>query len=139
VGLVRDPDSGDWRTIPEADEVIVAVQAQHDANLAEVFGFAPEILIRAFDALAAKTLAKKSREMALKSPIFIALDHQLDDPHDLSSNLKKKSSWSMIVPLKPQKTAAEGSVGFVERVKREFAELNGVDISKVIVNFQIVG
>jgi hypothetical protein len=35
--------------------------------------------------------------------------------------------------------AAEGSVGFVERVKREFAELNGVDVSKVLVNFQIIG
>jgi hypothetical protein len=30
-------------------------------------------------------------------------------------------------------------VGFVERVKREFAELNGVDISKALVNFQIIG
>jgi hypothetical protein len=139
VGLMRDPDTGDWRTIPEADEVIVAVQAQDDPNLAEVFGFAPEALIRAFDALAAKTLAKKSREKALKSPIFIALDHQLDDPNELSSNLKKKSAWSMIVPLKPLKAAAEGSVGFVERVKREFAELNGVDVSKVLVNFQIIG
>jgi hypothetical protein len=45
----------------------------------------------------------------------------------------------MIVPLKPQKAAAEGSVGFVERMKREFAELNGVDVSKVLVNFQIIG
>ena len=45
----------------------------------------------------------------------------------------------MIVPLIPQKTAAEGGLGFVERVKREFAELNGVDISKVLVNFQIIG
>jgi hypothetical protein len=139
VGLMRHPDTGHWRTIPDADEVVVAVQAQGDPNLAEVFGFDPEVLIRAFDALAAKALAGKSREKALKSPIFIALDHQLDDPHELSSNLKKKSSWSMIVPLNPQKTAAEGSVGFVERVKREFAELNGVDISKVLVNFQIIG
>jgi hypothetical protein len=39
----------------------------------------------------------------------------------------------------PQRAAAEGSVGFVERVKREFAELNGVDVSKVLVNFQIIG
>jgi len=139
VGLMRDPDTGDWRTIPEADEVVVAVQAQDNPNLAEVFGFEPEVLIRAFNALAAKALAGKSREKALKSPIFIALDHELDDPDELRSNLKKKSSWSMIVPLNPPKTAAEGNVGFVERVKREFAELNGVDISKVLVNFQIIG
>jgi hypothetical protein len=139
VGLMRDPDTGDWRTIPDADEVVVAVQAQDNPNLAEVFGFEPEVLIRAFNALAAKALAGKSREKALKSPIFIALDHELDDPDELCSNLKKKSSWSMIVPLKLQKTAAEASVGFVERVKREFAELNGVDISKVLVNFQIIG
>ena len=139
VGLMRDRDTGDWRTIPDADEVVVAVQAQDNPNLAEVFGFEPEILIRAFNALAAKALAGKSREKALKSPIFIALDHELDDPDELRSNLKKRSSWSMIVPLKPPKMAAEGNVGFVERVKREFAELNGVDISKVLVNFQIVG
>jgi hypothetical protein len=79
-----------------------------------------------------------SRKSLKKSPIFIALDHQLDDSDELCSNLKKKSSWSMMVPLKPQRTAAEG-LGFVERVKREFAELNGVDISKVLVNFQIIG
>jgi hypothetical protein len=30
---------------------------------------------RAFDALAANALARKSREKALKSPVFIALDH----------------------------------------------------------------
>ena len=28
--------------------------------------------------------------------------------------------------------------GFVERVKREFAELNGVDVSKVAVEFKII-
>jgi hypothetical protein len=139
VGLMRDPDTGKWRTIPDAHLVIVAVQAQGNPSLAEVFCFEPDVLVHAFDALAAKILAKTSREKALKSPIFIALDHQLDDPDKLRSDLKRKSSWSMIVPLKPQKTGAEGNVGFVERVKREFAELNGVDISKVLVNFQITG
>ena len=139
VGLMRDPDTGKWRTIPDAHLVVVAVQAQGNPSLAEVLCFEPDVLVHAFDALAAKILAKTSREKALKSPIFIALDHQLDDPDELRSYLKKKSSWSMIVPLKPQKTAAEGNVGFVERVKREFAELNGVDISKVLVNFQIIG
>jgi hypothetical protein len=67
VGLMRDLDTGDWRTIPEADEVVVSVQAQDDPNLAEVFGFEPEVLICAFDALAAKALAGKSREKALKN------------------------------------------------------------------------
>jgi hypothetical protein len=55
---VRDARTGDWRTIPEADEIVVAVQAQDDPNLAEVFGFAPEVLIRAFNGSAAKILAK---------------------------------------------------------------------------------
>jgi hypothetical protein len=41
----------------------------------------------------------------------------------MCSNLKKKCSWSMIVPLILQKTAAEGGLGFVERVKREFARI----------------
>lgn len=79
--------------------------------MADVFCFEPDVLIHAFDALAAKILAKTSREKSLKSPIFIALDYQLDDPDNR----------------------------FVERVKREFAELNGVDISNVLVNFQIIG
>lgn len=48
--------------VPAMDEIVVAVQAQDDPNLAEIFGFAPEVLIRAFNASAAKILAKKSRE-----------------------------------------------------------------------------
>jgi hypothetical protein len=39
------------------------------------------------------------------------------------------------VPL--NSVSPQGNVGFIERVKREFAELMGVDVSRVTVDFHI--
>ena len=141
VGLMRHP-SGKWRTVPRVGEVVVAVQALDDPKSAEVLGFTPAKLIRAFDALAAKVDKGKSRKTAYKSPIFIALDPLAEDGDGLRSGLKGKAEWSRIMPLNseaPDLQLAEGKIGFIERVRREFAELNGVDVNRVFVNFHIVG
>jgi hypothetical protein len=56
--------------------------------------------------------------------------------------LKEKSIWRKI--MKPdeemlRKSAEQSSArSFIERVKREFYEINGVDVSKVVVEFRIV-
>jgi hypothetical protein len=137
VGLTRDPETGEWRTIPSAHLVVIAVPAQNNPDCAEVFGFDPNIIIRAFDALERKALSGKPKGKASKSPLFIALDHQLDDKNDLRSNLKKKSVWSSVVALKPQGRLVDRNAEFADRIKREFAELNGVDIGNVTVNLVI--
>jgi hypothetical protein len=137
VGLTRDPETGKWRTIPSAHLVVIAVPAQNNPDCAEVFGFDPKVIIRAFNALERKVLSGKPQGKASKSPLFIALDHQLDDKNDLRSNLKKKSVWSTIVALKPQGRPVDRNAEFADRIKREFAELNGVDIGNVTVNLVI--
>jgi hypothetical protein len=137
VGLTRDPATGKWRTIPSAHLVVIAVPAQNNPECAEVFGFDPKVIIRAFDALERKALSGKPKGKASKSPLFIALDHQLDDKNDLRSNLKRKSVWSTIVALKPQGRPVDRNAEFADRIKREFAELNAVDIGNVTVNLVI--
>jgi len=142
VGLLRQPN-GKWRTVPKVQEVVVAVPALDDAMSVEVFGFKSKTLIDAFDSLVTKIEKGKAKKDAYKSPIFIELDAVPDDRvGGLRSNLKAKSSWAMTLPFTREAAGngvEEQQVGFVERVRQEFADLNGVDVSKVIVNFHIVG
>jgi hypothetical protein len=137
VGLTRDPKTGKWRTIPSAHLVVIAVPAQNHPDCAEVFAFDPKVIIRAFDALERKALSGNPKGKVSKSPFFIALDHQLDDTNNLRSNLKKKSVWSAIAALKPQGRPVDRNAEFSDRIRREFAELNGVDIGSVTINLVI--
>jgi hypothetical protein len=43
----------------------------------------------------------------------------------------------MVVALEPQGRPVDRNAEFADRIKREFAELNGVDIGSVIVNLVI--
>ena len=72
VGLTRNSD-GKWSTIPQMDEVLVAVPSGDERDLAEILSFDPDVLIRAFNA-ALKARQGENPDFKLKSPIFIALD-----------------------------------------------------------------
>jgi hypothetical protein len=142
VALMRFP-SGKWRTVSKVKEVVVAVPALNDPASVEVLHFYSETLIQAFDALVRKTEGRNKKK-GLKAPVFIALDPKEDDPHGgLASDLKFKAAvWSVTLPLGPQVARVVGSAkeaGFIERVRREFAELTGTDVSKVIVSLHVVG
>lgn len=140
VGFARNPDG--WATITKVDEVVVAVPSADDPDAAEVLGFDRKVLIEACDAaLAARR--KKYPKLSSSAPIFIAIDgakakagRKQDALADLV-DLKSKANWTTHVPLSAasEHRAAEP---FIERVKREFAELNGVDVSKVVVVFKVV-
>jgi hypothetical protein len=142
VALMRS-SSGDWRTVSTVKEVVVAVPALNDPSSVEVLFFYSDTLIQAFDELILKTRNKKGRKKDFKAPVFIALDSIDDDPRGgLASGLKSKAVWSVTLPLGPRVVSIAGSAkeaGFMERVRREFAELMGTDISKVIVSLHIVG
>jgi hypothetical protein len=146
VGLTRHPD-GRWATIPNMDEVIVVVPSADDSGSAEVLSFKPTVLMAVFDT-ALKHLKKRSPNLSHKAPIFVRLDKPrakgkanvtLGVDHDVTWGLKDKAEWHTIVPLAsvPGSPPAESTEGFIERVKREFAALNGVDVSKVVVEFRI--
>jgi hypothetical protein len=140
VGLTRHLD-GRWATIPRMDEVIVVVPSADASDSAEVLSFAPDAIIQAFDA----TLAirqKQNPDFSRKSPIFLALDEVSGGRSgDVGSGLKAKAQWQTLVPLAAvpwQRLSQTGSaVGFIERVRQEFAELHGVDVNKVAVEFRI--
>ncbi len=140
VGLTR-LSNGKWNTIPKVDEVVVAVPSAEQPDAAEVFCFDRDVIIAAFDAaLAAQT--KKHRRLSPKAPIFVALDNARKPSPDFGTGLKAKSKWQTLVPLAAASVSGSSHLpigeGFLARVKREFAEINGVDVSKVVVEFRII-
>ena len=72
VGLMRRPN-GHWATIPRMDEVIVVAPSEDESGSAEVLSFAPDAIIRVFDA-ALEARQKENPNFSPKAPIFMALD-----------------------------------------------------------------
>jgi hypothetical protein len=138
VGLTRHSD-GRWATIPRMDEVIVVVPSMDDANAAEVLSFASNAIVGAFDA-ALEARQREKPDFSPKSPIFVALD-EVPRRHPSESGLKAKAQWHTVLPLtsvsRPRLSQTGSAVGFIERVRQEFAELHGVDVSNVTVEFRI--
>jgi len=140
VGLTRRPNGG-WATIPRMDEVVVAVPVDGQPDSAEVLSFAPDVVIKAFDAALAARLKDKPG-FPIKAPLFVALDDRKHGrPPIAEAGLKSKAQWQTVVPLaavpRQRLSPAISPVGFIERVKQEFADLHGVDVSKVTVEFRI--
>jgi hypothetical protein len=157
IGIKRHRWSGKWFEVPRLNEVVVVSPSLNDPKIADVYGFDAAVLVQIFDTLDTMRNGPFTSERELNFPIFVALDPlESDGSNRISSNLIEKSSWQAEILL-PESTAYAsidlGDVvaanaasnskvnpeGFIERVRREFAEINGVDVSKVTVNFQIVG
>jgi hypothetical protein len=135
LGFARRP-KGSWVTLPNVDEVVVVVPSADEVDDAEALAFDAQILIEAFDAALA---AQKKDRLGLFStaPVFIALDGDLS----VTSGLKRKAKWRMVIPrsaLSSRRKVNASTNAFVDRVKREFAEMNGVDVSKVVIEFKII-
>ena len=137
VGLLRRDDDRKWRTIPKVRELVVAVPSlTNPDSLIEVLGFDSKTVIAQFDAAVEKA---GSRALSYKAPVFMALEDPQKGSGALAGGLGAKAKWRKIISV--ESIAAklpDQSDGFIERVKREFAERNGVDVSKVVVEFRIV-
>jgi hypothetical protein len=137
LGLMRN-DKGHWRTINKVDEVLVAVPSD-DKTSVEVMSFDPNLLEPIFDAALDKRPSLKKDH---RLPLFIPLDDKrLRRTGAVTPGLKEKRQWREIIAPDEEmfrKGKEQSSVrGFVERVRREFAEINGVDVSKVKIHFSI--
>jgi len=138
VGLLRRDDDRTWRTIPRVRELVVAVPSlTNQESSIEVLCFDSKTVIELFDA-AVKKAGK--RALSYKAPVFMALE---DSPKKgsgaLAGGLGAKAKWREEIPVASiAANPPDQSDGFIERVKREFAERNGVDVSKVVVEFRIV-
>jgi len=130
----------EWATLPSVDLVLAVIPAEKNTGYFEVIAFDSKVLTAAFDK-AWKPLERAKRAVSFEMPIFIPLDSgsRKNLGHDLS-NLKVDAVWS--VNFGPDAIKARTLVGdaetFLDRVKREFAERNEVDVSKVVVEFRIV-
>jgi hypothetical protein len=138
LGLMRDQE-GRWKTIPEMGKVVIAAPGVERADLVDVFGFSPDTLVKIFDRHLAR-LIKKSPEFSLKAPVFLPLDATKPRGQELTlPALKDKADWEQQVPLPKSAEMIRGSSdSFVDRVRAEFADLNGVSIEEVDVEFRIV-
>lgn len=106
-----------------------------------MFAFDPKVLIKIFDAALGAQL-KRYPGLSKKAPIFVSLDKgRREGTTKTISDLKTQAQWSLILSLDSATSGTRSpsiaDSGFIERVKREFAELNGVDVSKVSVDFRI--
>ena len=129
-------DDGEWRTIPDVDLVVVAVPADRRSTAIEVLGFKPDDITKSFNA--ALEGLKTKRDAGF--PVVVALDEKTRRGA-AAAGLKTKAIWKHVLPLDAptlrEATKAETGAEFINRVKREFAERNGVDVSMVIVEFRI--
>jgi hypothetical protein len=136
LGLIRD-DHGKWKTIPAMDKVVVAAPAIKEPEMVEVFGFDSEEILEAFDHELAR-LKKRSPGLSPKAPVFLALDGKRGQG-DPAHPLRTKADWTKTVPL-PQKSDLVGvsSATYVDRVRAEYAQLHGVTLDEVQVEFRII-
>jgi hypothetical protein len=138
-GCTRQPD-GRWSTISRMDEVILIVPSREDQTTAEVFSFDPAVLIAALDEALAIQRARKL-DISHTTPIFVPLDDRRRGSNkEIVPGIKSDCNWRELVPLgsAPNLVITPESGGkFIDRVKREYALLNEVDVSKVKVSFRI--
>jgi ABC-type Fe3+-hydroxamate transport system substrate-binding protein len=130
-------DDGAWRTIPDVDLVVVAVPADRKSTAIEVLGFKPDDIIKSFDAALESLETKRDAGF----PVVVALDEKTRRGV-AAAGLKTKAIWkyflSLDAPALGEATKAETGAEFINRVKREFAERNGVNVSMVVVEFRLV-
>jgi hypothetical protein len=131
----------EWRTLRSVDLVLAVVPSQNSSQIFEVLAFKSKVLKSVFNK-ALLTLKRLERIPSLEVPIFVPLDK---DPgknfgHGLSG-LREQAEWTVSVGAEALKSQLfnSHSESFIERVKREFAEINEVDVSRVLVEFKILG
>lgn len=139
LGFSRKPD-GDWRTLESADWLAAIVPAAGKGDRFQILFFEASRLIPAFDK-ALSAMRKENRAPSLEMPIYIPLDpRSRKNVGHQENGLAALAMWD---PVEVEIDGAEPVVAgttenFIQRVKREFAEINQVDISKVQVEFKIV-
>jgi len=159
---MRDDVTGEFKGFGEPAKIVVvaALDDQGGATKGGVFAVAPADVHKAFhDNLAARMTSNPS--LARHAPVSVCLDRmERGGVTDTGSGLKEKAIWTAILPLpstEPDEEAAaapdsfehavaerdaeepirETKEGFAARVRQEFAELMGVSVDKVRIEFHV--
>jgi hypothetical protein len=118
--------------------LLVVAPDQESANFT-AFAFQRETL-KSWYEKALQALEDAGRAPELDVPIFIPLhEHSKRNVGHNIAGLKKAALWSVGIDAKRLKDHELGgqSESFFDRVKREFADKNGVDVGRVSVEFRI--
>jgi hypothetical protein len=117
---------------------LVAVPSETSPDQIEVFQFEKQILEDVFNAALAE-MESVGKAPANEIPIFVPLDGRTTRSLGHSINSVKNRGTCHLVNVSDLAQFKEGlDSGFVARVRREFAELIGVEVSKVVVEFRVV-
>jgi hypothetical protein len=163
VGWMRD-NAGGWKGLQATDLVVVAAaNSQYNPSSADVFVFEPSVVRDAFDRNLASRL-HHSPTLSRSAPIFVCLDPaKAGSPTSAGGDLKSKATWRGATTLPRSKGAPDPSAredhqvddhrvedhrvedhrpedpsdGFAARVRKEFADLVGVSVDRVAVEFRV--
>ena len=125
-----------WRTASAVDLVVAAVPHAINRADVEVIAFNATQLIAKFDE-AWKALKNAGRPVSFGMPVFVPLDEVAPKNVGHSvTNLKAIAIWSVCLNAEEVELRTSEEP-FLDRVKREFAKFNGVDVSKVEIEFRI--
>ena len=152
VGWMRVNGGQQWRGMRDADLIVVAALAGR--TTAEVYGFDPFVFEQSYNANLAARLANGA--LSDHAPVFVCIDPVAPSRGAASAgaDLASRALWRTEVQLfgddtpsstmtvtdsLTSPTSAEHDVteSFIDRVRREFAERNGVSVEKVAVEFKI--
>jgi hypothetical protein len=129
-----------WRTLDNVDRVLAVVPAAKNSEIVEVLFFDAREVKARFD-IASKRLERADRSSSFELPIFVPIgkESRKNVGHSVS-NLKEIALWWVNISAAAikVKTSGDSTGTFIDRVKREFAERNEVDVSKVVVEFRIL-
>lgn len=139
IGITRLMN-GNFRTLDKVDWVLAIVPDEQRAADYEVFAFDSKTLKSRYGQ-ALEELKNAGRPPELDVPVFIPFDEQ--SKKNLGHNivgLKKAALWSVSMSAKEleDQNLSEPFESFIDRVKREFAERNEVDVTRVSVEFRIL-
>lgn len=140
LGWMRN-DEGEWRGIDDGQLIIAAVlDSKEPSSAATIYALKPEDVRKAFDDnLAAREAAGPLKKTA---PVFVCMGEPVTKgPAAVGGNLGAKAMWKLETPLDatepaPSKTK-ETKEGFAARVRQEFADLIGVSVDMVSVDFKV--
>lgn len=143
LGWMRTQD-GEWRGMGDGDLVVTAVlDREEKPTQAEIYALDPADVRKAFDDnLAAREAS--SPDLKKTAPIFVCMDEARGKgAATTGGNLKAKALWKLELPLvaAPRVEApaklTESKESFAARVRQEFADLLGVSVEKVSVDFRV--
>lgn len=147
LGWMRKQD-GEWRGMRDGDLIIAAVlDSEEKPTKAEIYAFDPADVQKAFNNNLAAREAN-SPNLKKTAPIFVCMDEtEAKNAANVGSNLKAKAQWKLELPLDAAPPAEEVPISmpktketkesFAARVRQEFADLIGVEVESVSVEFKV--